>query len=60
LIPRRLAAILFRALGLPLDKARALLQIQAGFGGFYNVNSAGTKCEGGLAIKPEKNEKNKN
>jgi len=72
-----------------IDRARELLQVQAGFGGFYNANSAklilaevnrehgqvavdqlirdcqldrifgfeaGTRFDGGLAIKPEKNE----
>ncbi len=70
-----------------LDKAKELLTVQAGFGGFYNANSAklilaevnrehgqaavdalirecgldrvfgfeaGTRFEGGLAIKPQK------
>lgn len=70
-----------------LDKAKELLAVQAGFGGFYNANSAklilaevnrehgqaavdalireceldrvfgfeaGTRFEGGLAIKPQK------
>jgi hypothetical protein len=71
-----------------LEKAKELLAVQAGFGGFYNANSAklilaevsrehgqaavdalireceldrvfgfeaGTRFEGGLAIKPRKN-----